>query len=225
MNNILIIAPHADDEILGCGGMIDKFSSNGHKIFVAIMTNANKGDPQRFSLNYIKSLREEALKSHKYLKIKKTFFFDFAAPNLDQVPIAKISDKIYELLKIVKPSKTFIPHFGDSHHDHLIIHKASMVALRPNSNTSKSDIYSYETLSETEWGLKNYHSTFIPNYYVKLNKKNLNKKVKAFQIYKSQNKKAPHPRSKDNIINLAKLRGSNICEDFAEAFNIIRIIK
>ena len=63
-----------------------------------------------------------------------------------------------------------------------------MVALRPNSNTSKSDIYSYETLSETEWGLKNYHSIFIPNYYVKLNK-NLIKKLKHFKFINRKIKK------------------------------------
>ena len=225
MKNILVIAPHADDEILGCGGSINFYQKKGFNIYVAIMTNANRGNDKRYPIRFIENLRNEAIKSHNFLKITKTFFFDFAAPKLDQEPISIISDQISNIIKKIKPQKTFIPHIGDSHVDHQIIHKAALVALRPLYKNYHSDILSYETLSETEWGIKNNNSVFVPNHYVKLSKKDIDNKIKAFNFYKTQIKKYPHPRSKENILNLAKYRGSNISEKFAEAFNVIRTIE
>ena len=70
---ILIISPHADDEVLGCGGMISKYSDSNN-IYVAIMTNASIGNPKLFSEKHIKIIRSETLKAHKMMKIKKTFF-------------------------------------------------------------------------------------------------------------------------------------------------------
>ena len=40
---IMIIAPHADDEVLGCGGVINKFSKEGHRVIVLVATNAHVG--------------------------------------------------------------------------------------------------------------------------------------------------------------------------------------
>lgn len=46
--NILVVAPHADDEILGCGATIYKMMQEGHNVYVLIMTNASKSDPNIF---------------------------------------------------------------------------------------------------------------------------------------------------------------------------------
>ena len=68
-------------------------------------------------------------------------------------------------------------------------------------------ILSYEVLSETEWNENG--DFFKPNYYLILKKSDVDKKVKAFLKYKSQVKKFPHPRSKEAIISLSRVRGSN----------------
>ena len=57
---ILIISPHADDEILGCGGFIAKYSKQNYLINVLILTNANKGVPEIYSQEEIKTIRKEA---------------------------------------------------------------------------------------------------------------------------------------------------------------------
>ena len=79
----------------------------------------------------------------------------------------------------------------------------------------------YETLSETEWG---YLHNFVPNYFVSLEKKILDQKIKSFKLYKSQNKNKNHPRSTNGILALAKYRGFSICKNFAESFKIFRYI-
>ena len=224
MSNILIIAPHADDEILGCGGSISYFIKKNFKVYVAIMTNANKGNPKLYSSNLINKIRKESLNAHKFLKISHTYFFDFPAPQLDQYPISLISDAINDLVKKINPKIVFLPHIGDSHIDHQIIHKASLVALRPINKNNLIKILSYETLSETEWGVNSSNNLFIPNYFISLKSEDIRKKILAFEKYKSQIKKHPHPRSLKGIENLARFRGNNISEKNAEAFMLIRNI-
>ncbi len=218
--NILVIAPHADDEILGCGGIISKFSRKKVNIYVAIMTNASKGDSKLFSKSKIKIIRNECLRANKKLGVKKVFFFNFPAPKLDQYPIYKISKKINDLINKVKCETVFLPYGNDIHKDHQCIYQASLVACRPINNNLVKNILCYETLSETEWGLDSFH----PNYYEVLSNVDINNKISAFKEYKSQIKDNFHPRSKNGIKNLAKYRGNNISQENAEAFKIIRII-
>ena len=118
-----------------------------------------------------------------------------------------------------------VPHFSDSHIDHQISFKASLVALRPNKKLKIEKILAYETLSETEWGNNIDHSNFVPNYFIKLNKSNIDSKIKSFKMIKSQNKPAPHPRSAKIIKSLAILRGSTILCEYSESFVLIRNIK
>lgn len=224
MSNILIIAPHADDEVLGCGGSINYFKRKGYKINIAILTNASKGDEIKYSKKYISNLRNEAIKSHKILGVNETTFYEFPAPYLDQFPIAKIADAVKNIIRKTKPKIMFIPHIGDSHVDHQIIHKACLIASRPITNYFVPLILSYETLSETEWGPKKYDLIFDPNFYISLSNKDIQKKLAAFKIYKSQIKKNYHPRSIKSIKALAQNRGSNISKEFAEAFIVIRNI-
>ena len=94
MNNILIIAPHADDELLGCGATIAKKIDNGDNVYVLVMTNAHIGAPELFSEDNIYTVRAEAKKAHAFLGIKETVFLDFPAPKLDQHPSYQMSIEI-----------------------------------------------------------------------------------------------------------------------------------
>ena len=105
--------------------------------------------------------------------------------------------------------------------DHKIINHCSLVASRPIGKINIINIYEYETLSETEWS-ENHN--FIPNYFNILSNININKKISAMKLYKSQNKSEPHPRSINSIKNLSILRGSSISQKYAESFIIKRFI-
>jgi len=224
MEKILVIAPHCDDEVLSCGASINKQKSLGSHVTVLIMTNAFKGAPDLYSEAFINKTRSQTLKAHKILGVNSTIFEDFPAPELDQFPIRLISDKITNYLKKINPSKLYIPFYNDAHIDHQIISAASNVASRPINNTKIKEILFYETLSETEWSLGGNSEKFYPNYFEVVSKKNVTAKVRAFKEIKTQLKKIPHPRSLDNIFNLAKFRGSNISENYSEAFMALRII-
>ncbi len=72
-NKIIVVAPHADDEIIGCGGTIAKAISQGDEVYIVIATNANLGAPELFNEEAIAKVRGEALKAHEYLGVTKTF--------------------------------------------------------------------------------------------------------------------------------------------------------
>ena len=219
---ILVIAPHADDEILGCGGAIAKFSNQGDRVFVLILTNASLGAPELFTNNEINKIRREAYEANKIMGTKKLFFENLPALNLNNYPLYKISNLIEKYIFKINPNIVFIPSNLDIHSDHKIISNASKIALRPNKKSNIKKVLSYEVLSETEWNENNI--SFNPDYFIKLKKNLINTKIKSFLKYKSQVKKSPHPRSKQGILNLSKFRGSQINEEFSEAYKVERII-
>ena len=219
---ILVLSPHADDEILGCGGFISKYSKLKYNIFVLILTNANKGAPEIFSEEKINKIRNEAKKANNIIGTSKIFFENLPALNLNNYPFYKITEIIENYLENINPEIVLIPSSNDIHEDHKIIFKAAKVSMRTNKKRNLKKILSYEVLSETEWNEN--EKSFNPNYFVNLKKSEIDNKVKAFLKYKSQVKKFPHPRSKEAIINLSKVRGSQSFMEYAEAFKVEKIL-
>lgn len=222
MDKILVIAPHADDEILGCGGTIAKHKQNGDEVFIIIATNASIGAPDLFSPNDVKIIRSEALSAHSLLGVDKTIFFDFPAPSLNTYPEFRISLEISKVIQELRPTQLYLPHPGDLHQDHKAIYRSSLVAARPQNSQTIRNIYTYETMSETEWAPRN-ESHFIPNHYVDINNY-LNLKLEAMACFKSQLKQEPHSRSLETLKSLSRYRGATVSLYAAEAFMVERQI-
>lgn len=217
---VLIIAPHPDDEVLGCGGTIAKLSAQGHEVFVAIATKAR---PPLFSEEFVAQGRQEAIKAHELLGVKETFFCDLPAAALDTTEHSRVNQEMAHLLKDIKPVELFIPFIGDMHLDHQHIFISSLVAARPNQAIFPQKILSYETLSETNWNAAYLTPGFQPNVFIDISEQ-LEIKLKAFACYASQVKAFPHERSLIALESLAKLRGATVFCKAAEAFVLIREI-
>lgn len=218
--NVLVVAPHADDEILGVGGTIAKYVAEGHNVYVCVVTC---GHELMFPKEVLERLRCEAKEAHQYLKIKETFFLDFPAVLLSEIPKHEINRRITQIIDEIQPQVVFIPHFGDMHLDHYIVSQSAMVGVRPIRQHKVLEVYSYETLSETEWNIPHVTNTFIPNTYIDITGY-LDKKKAAMDHFTTQLTEFPHPRSIEAIESLAKLRGSTICVKAAEAFCLVRRI-
>lgn len=223
-SNILVIAPHCDDEVLGCAGMMAKKIDQGATVFVAIVTNGFLGAPELFSEKGTKKVRSETRAAHVFLGVKETFFLDFPAPRLDTIPSYQLSIAFEKVIRDNLIDTLYIPHRGDIHKDHRITYEAALVASRPINENPVQRIFAYETLSETEWAAPFPDDAFIATYYEKISEAQLEIKLKAFQFFSTQIKKAPHPRSLENIKCLARLRGASISCAAAEAFHLIRHI-
>lgn len=220
-SNTLIIAPHPDDEILGCGGTIKKLSASGTRVVVLVAT---RGKKEMYSEERILNVRNEAINAHKILGVDETRFLDFPAPDLDMVSLAEISGAISEVIREYDIATVYLPHYGDIHHDHRIIFQAGLVAARPVSGIPVKRIFSYETLSETEWAAPLGDMTFIPTRFVNISDF-FNLKLEAMKCFKSQLRDFPNPRSLKAIEALANLRGSTVGFNYGEAFMTIRIIE
>lgn len=218
---ILVIAPHADDEVLGVGGTIAKNIDKGALVYVCVVT---KGVEPIFSEREVEQVREECKKAHRLLGIKKTFFLDFPAAMLETVPRYKLNKKILDVIQSLKPNEIYIPHRGDMQLDHKIVTDACMVALRPKYGYVVPKIYAYETLSETGWNIPNVMNDFIPNVYEDVSQY-IKKKMEALNLFQSQISAFPAARSIDAIEALARFRGATINVMAAEAFCLIREIK
>ena len=181
------------------------------------------GAPEVFSKKFINLVRKESKIANKFIGTNKLFFENLPALKLKQYPNYKISDIINKYISKIKPEIVFIPSNNDIHEDHKVIFNSAKVAMRTNKKSNLKKILSYEVLSETEWNEN--EKSFNPNYFIKLIKNDINKKIKAFLKYKSQVKKFPHPRSKESILNLSRVRGSQVFMEYAEAFKVEKILE
>ncbi len=223
-DRILVFAPHPDDEILGCGGTMAKYSAQGTEVYVCIVTS---GQPPVFdnseavAKGWPHTLYPEIVKSHGVIGVKETVFLQLPCVLLEREPRHIVNRSIGELVQRVKPDVVFIPHFGDMQKDHAIVSEAVMVAVRPKYDHVPRQVYAYETLSETEWNIPHAANAFLPDTFIDISKE-LTLKLEAMRCYESQLGPFPDPRSLEALEALAHLRGSTMGAEAAEAFSLIR---
>jgi len=216
---MLVIAPHPDDEVLGAGGVMSSFSSNGGDLYV--LTVAAHMPPLYSEEVHLKTLGE-AKKAHEILGVKESFFLNIPALSIKDQDQAEFNKKILEIIKKIKPQILLIPYL-DRHIDHKLIFEAAMVASRPVGIGKNIKILAaYETLSETHWNAPHIETNFTPNWVVDISKY-ITQKMKAMSAYESQLHKFPEPRSLEALKALALFRGSQSGFGYGEGFHIVRM--
>lgn len=221
MKKILVVAPHPDDEILGCGGTVIRNIAEGNEVYVCVMTRGCMPlfDPERTEANI-----QDMLSCHQHIGIKKTFFLDFPAAMMERAERYEINGKLLDVVKEVQPDEAYIPHWGDMQKDHQMTAEAAMVAMRPKYMPQVRRIYGYETMSETAWNAPNVQNEFLPNVYVDICSY-LEKKKEALAFFKLQIGDFPDARSLEAVEALAKYRGAQMNMRAAEAFMLIRELR
>lgn len=207
--NILILAAHADDETLGCGGWIQRLISAGHKIHVVVLSDGN-----------IK-LRGEGIQNIESLKkaltiLKITHFHSLGLPDqkLDTLSLGEIANQVLEFK--IDPDVIISHHDLDLNLDHQIASQIAKIIGRPRGKPRS--ILSMEIPNGAAWN----HKSFVPNFYVNIEAQ-LAKKLEAFSAYTHEVRKFPDPYSLEAIEVLAKLRGIESGHAAAEAFQILRL--
>jgi len=218
---VLIIAPHPDDEVLGCGGTIAKHASTGDEVYLCVVTKAY---PPEWPESEVEERKKEVLRVSEILGIKKTYFLDLPTVKLDTLPQKELNEAISQVVNEVRPEIVYVPHRGDVNRDHQLVFDATMVATRPAHYPFIKKVLAYESLSETEWAAPFVENAFIPNVFVDISR-TLETKLKAMSEYKLELRQFPHPRSLEAISALAKIRGTQANLNAAEAFVLIRDIE
>jgi LmbE family N-acetylglucosaminyl deacetylase len=216
--NILVVAPHMDDESLGCAGAIARHKKEKDRvtvIFIACRVYGHRLDQKKNELQ-----KTHALKAKSILKYDKAIFLEMLDERLD----ASVQDIIIPLEKYfhkIKPNVVYIPFSADNNQDHRAVFDALRVVLRPAAASCVEKVLMYEVPSSTEQSPPLPENAFLPNYYIDISSF-IESKIKACECYRTEKRLYPHPRSAEAIRVLAKKRGTEIGFRFAEAFMLLR---
>lgn len=221
--NILVLAPHADDEVLGMGGTIARFASEGKRVVVAIMTGHGEGVHPLWEPAMWDRIRAEAKVACAGLGVAELLFRELPAACLDNSPAWRINQVVTDVLKEVQPDEVYVPFAHDLHQDHHAIAYAAMVACRPYLDIGRrvKRVLAYETLSETHLAPPYLAPSFQPNVFIDISC-HLDKKLAAMKSYASQLQADHLPRSIEALRALSRLRGTHIGVEAAESFVLLR---
>jgi LmbE family N-acetylglucosaminyl deacetylase len=218
VNRVLVIAPHPDDEVLGCGGALARHAASGDETHVVVVT---RGAVDRYTDEQIQQIRKEAAAAHSRLGVSTTSYLEFPAPKLDQVPLCDLGDSLRRIVGSLRPHTVYLPHQGDIHGDHKAVYWAALVACRPIGVEYPRRLLCYETPSETEWGAPNAADAFVPTVFLDVSAY-IHLKFAAMECYASQVTPSPGTRSLASIEALARFRGGTVGVAAAEAFSLVR---
>ena len=218
MNTILVVAPHPDDETLGCGGTLLREIAAGNAVHWLIVTRmlAETYDAARIAA---RDAEIEAV-SEAY-GFKRTHRLAFPAAALDTQADSDLIGAIAAVVNDIKPDTVYVPFPGDIHSDHGAVFNAVSAATKPFRYPSVQRVYTYETLSETNFAMNPTKDAFRPNLFVDISPY-LAEKIKIMRLYQGELGEHPFPRSADAINASALLRGSQCNCAAAEAFMVIR---
>ena len=219
---LLVIAPHSDDEVLGCGGLISKIKKEGGKVFVLIFNLGFEKDDTKESQEKRKNEVREAM---NVLKVDDYHLVHDQPDNnrdLDAEPLHSLIEVIENTsnvsLEKIAPTIVAIPTIFSHHQDHVHVHHACIAALRPISTPVSNIVLSYEAPEHSRWSAS---GVFEPNLFVEIDDV-IENKIVAFNKYQSQIR--PGGRDADNIRNQAKYRGQEVGKNLCEAFFVHRFI-
>ena len=221
MSIVLVVAPHPDDETLGCGGTLLRHRSNGDEVHWLVIT---KLAGEAYSATRLESRQQEVREVAAAYGFASTTQLGFETTRLDQIGLNEIVSRIGSVISTVKPEVVYLPYPGDAHTDHCIVYQAASAATKWFRHPSVRRILACEILSETDFGLAPDGLPFKPNSFVDISPW-LEKKLEIMHLYAGEMGTHPFPRSDLAIRSLAALRGAQCGTDAAEAFMILKEIE
>ena len=219
--SVLIVVAHPDDEVLGCGGLIAKYSHciDFHVLFLCEGSTCRFSDPcSPEALSAVESRNDCAIKSLTYLGVKTWKFINLPCGKLDQTPLLQINKEIESRISDVKPFMLITHSECDANQDHIKTLNSCLISTRPYSCPVKA-IISCEILSSTEWG---FIKSFQPNLCCELSEAHITKKYQALSMYSSEIVPYPFPRSQLGVETLARFRGMQFGYHYGESYQLIR---
>lgn len=218
---VLVVAPHTDDETLGCGGTLLRLIEEGVEVHWLIITSMDQS--YGYSAAAVKERQLEISEVSARYNFKSVHKLGFQPANLDAIAKSEIICEISAVISEVRPEVLFVPYRNDAHSDHEIVYDAVMASSKSFRYPFIKKIYAYETLSETDFGLKPEDGGFRPNVFVGIEEQ-LESKLSILELFKSEMGSFPFPRSRKAIESLAHLRGVQCNYEAAESFMLIKEI-
>jgi len=220
---VLLIAAHTDDEVLGCGGAIARHAASGDDV-VAIHLTDGVGARDGADATDVELRSEASQQSADVLGFEWVDSGCFPDNQLDTVPLLELVKFVEKTKRAYQPDLVYTHHGGDLNVDHRLTFQATMTAFRPQPSEKRVEIRSFEVPSSTEWSHRTMGGEFRPNLYVDISE-HWEAKQAALEAYAAEIRPAPHSRSMDGLNELTGRRGSEVGVQRAEAFELIRRIE
>ncbi|MBL7074888.1 PIG-L family deacetylase [candidate division KSB1 bacterium] len=206
IERVLVLSPHADDGELGCGGTLSRLLEEGKKIYYMAFSICEESVPEGFPKN---ALEIEVKKATKHLGISPKNLI------LKNYPVRKfnysrqeILESLIKIRKEISPDLIFMPFSRSLHQDHKTIFNEGIRAFKHRSCLGY----------DLPWD----NTEFSTTSFFKLEEKHIQKKWESLDFYETQ--KWRTYCDINFIFGLARVRGAQIAEIYAEAFEMIRII-
>lgn len=204
LGEILVLAAHPDDEVLGCGGTLLKWRDAGHPILVAFGGEGRVGGSQAKDAGLVADKAGWKILSW--------------GGNVDnEFHLRTTTLWIEELLKHVRPFRILIHESQDTNQDHRIMREASLISCRPWATAWKPPLGSVREILGFEVPgsspLRG-HTTYVDI------SSHLVRKSALISLYLSENRVATHPRSVEAIGARAAMYGSASGLAMAEPFTL-----
>ncbi len=220
MKKVLIISPHADDETLGAGGTLLKYSDKGFEIYWVNVTNAKI--EHGYSEIEEKQGMEETAKVALAYNVKEFIDLGLEPAGLDKYNRGEIVGMFSKIVSRIQPNIVILPYGYDVHSDHEIVFNAMYSCTKAFRYPSIEKIMCMEIISETDYSVAD--KGFVPNYYVDISEY-IEQKIDLLKEYKNEIKESPFPRNVEAVRGLAKFRAAGCNVEYAEAFRVIREIE
>jgi LmbE family N-acetylglucosaminyl deacetylase len=227
MANVLVIAAHPDDEILGAGATMARHIVNGDQVTTLIVAEGvtSRSDQRNTEADgkQLEDLKKVAIEANKYIGVHNVKFLGLSDNRLDQYELLDVIKNISKVIGEVDPEIIYTHFDNDLNIDHRIVSQAVLTACRPQPGERVKEIFFFEVPSSTEWQSTTSTNTFNPNTFSDISNF-LEIKLKSLNIYESEMRPWPHARSIKALEHLARYRGSSVGIEAAEAFMLVRQI-
>jgi LmbE family N-acetylglucosaminyl deacetylase len=120
-SKVVVLAPHMDDEVLGCGGTLARHARAQADVTVVFMTDGRLGGD-------VSVRKSEARRAADVLGIRTIHFLDAEDSRLRHDP--RVSGRLRETLEKERPEIVYLPFFLESHPDHRATNAVLFAATR-----------------------------------------------------------------------------------------------
>lgn len=217
---VLAVSAHPDDETLGCGGSLLRHLAAGDEVHWLIATSRRA---PRWSAEEI-AQRELQIKSvAAAYGVSEPVQLGHPDAELERVPMADLIEGIDGVLADVRPEIVYVVHGGDVHSDHVLVHTATLSALKTfrMRMLGVRRVLAFETLSSTDAAVQDPRHAFLPTVYSDITGY-LDEKCRVLEHYGSELQGTWQPRTPSAVTALARVRGASIGVEHAEAFVLLR---
>jgi LmbE family N-acetylglucosaminyl deacetylase len=169
--NVLVVAAHPDDELLGCGGTSARLAREGHSVYMAIL---GEGITSRHAARSgadpadLTTLRGCSQRVADLLGVKELSLHGLPDNRFDTLSLLDVIKVVENLIERWRPAAIYTHHGGDLNVDHQVVSRAVLTAARPMEGRPVRELYMFEIASSTEWAFQQFAPVFKPNVFVNI---------------------------------------------------------